>query len=126
MPDDQSNAPRLREDARWPFVFLYLCVLGGIFGTANNTDPIEFNYSVSVVVGLIAVAGDVAYFAIGRLKGHALFGFGDRTIPQNIAWHVFILTGIVFLSFLFFGCLIQIMVISFHAPIFDASDFSGR
>jgi hypothetical protein len=102
MPDGENTDEVKAKDARWPFVLPFLFVLGGIFETATNTDPVKLDYSISAVLGMIAAAGAVIYFAIGRLKGHALFGFGDRTIFQNIAWHIFILTCIIFLSFLIF------------------------
>jgi hypothetical protein len=121
MPDGENTGELKSKDARWPFVLLFLFMLGGIFGTATNTDPVKLDYSISVVFGIIAAAGAVIYFAIGRLKGHALFGFGDRTTFENIAWHIFILTGIIFLSFLFFICLAAILVLTIHAPMFKAS-----
>jgi hypothetical protein len=121
MPHGEDRDEIKAKDARWPYVFLFLFMLGGIFGTATNTDPVKLDYSISVVFGIIAAAGAVIYFAIGRIKGHALFGFGNRPIFQNIAWHIFILTGIIFLSFLFFISIVAIMVLTVHAPMFEAS-----
>jgi hypothetical protein len=37
----------------------------------------------------------------------------------NLALHIFTLTGVIFLGYLFFGVSVQIMIIPFHAPIFE-------
>ena len=120
-----SNEPdgdRLKQkDAVWPFVGIYCFMLLGIFVSLGNTDPISMDYTPSVILGLSIVVGAIAYFAVARLKGHALFGFGNRTLLRNLGWHIFVLTGIIFLSHLFFRALISILVVSFQVPIFDAS-----
>jgi hypothetical protein len=96
-------------------------MLLGIFVSLGNTDPISIDFTPSVILGLSIVVGAIAYFAAATLKGHALFGFGSRTLLRNLGWHIFVLTGIIFLSHLFFRALISILVVSFQVPIFDAS-----
>jgi hypothetical protein len=114
-----ENGATPKRDARWPFVLLYLFMWAGMFGISLNSDPIKLEYSIAVVMGLLVVAGLVAYLAVGRIRGHSLFGFDGPTFFGNLARHVFILTGIAFIGFLFFAAVIQIMVISLNAPIFD-------
>ena len=119
---NKPDGDRLKQkDAVWPFVGLYCFMLLGIFVSLGNTDPISIDFTPSVILGLSIVVGAIAYFAAARLKGHALFGFGSRTLLRNLGWHIFVLTGIIFLSHLFFRALISILVVSFQVPIFDAS-----
>jgi hypothetical protein len=56
---------------------------------------------------------------VARLRRQAFFGFGHSTIMGNLAWHVFIVTGIIFICFLSFLAIVQIMVLTFGAPIFE-------
>ena len=119
---NEPDGDRLKQkDAVWPFVGIYCFMLLGIFVSLGNTDPISMDFTPSVILGLSIVVGAIAYFAVARLKGHALFGFGNRTLMRNLGWHIFVLTGIIFLSHLFFRALISILVLSFQVPIFDAS-----
>ena len=111
---NEPDGDRLKQkDAVWPFVGLYCFMLLGIFVSLGNTDPISMDFTPSVILGLSIVVGAIAYFAAARLKGHALFGFGSRTLLRNLGWHIFVLTGIIFLSHLFFRALISILVVSF-------------
>ncbi len=121
VPDSDKNSDAAKADARWPFVLLYLFMLAGIFGTATNSDPIDLQASIAVLIGLLAVVAIVIYLAVGRVRGHKPFGFQAPTLLGNIPRHIFILTGIIFITFLFFASLIQVLVLAFHAPIFDTS-----
>jgi hypothetical protein len=120
MPDTrEKDAPQ--EDARWPFVMLYLFMWTGMILTTLNDDPIKLEYSIALVIGLLAVAGVVAVLTYGRIRGYSPFKFDRPTLLGNIAWHMFILTGVVFMGFLFFGSIVQILILSFGAPIFEPS-----
>ena len=121
MPDIQESNHTSEKDARWPFVMLYLFMWAGMIVTTLNSDPIKFEYSIAVVVGLLAIAGVVAFLTYGRIRGYSPFNFDGPTLLGNLAWHIFILTGVIFIGFLFFGCVIQIMILTFNAPIFAPS-----
>jgi hypothetical protein len=117
---EASDKDRPR-DARWPFIALYAFMWAGMIGISLNTDPIRFDTSVAVVLGLAAVAGMVIYLAVGRLRRWSPFDFSSSTLLGNVPRHVFILTGVVFASFLFFAAVIQIMVLWLQVPLFDPS-----
>jgi hypothetical protein len=117
---DDPKSDTKEKDARWPFVFLYLFMWAGMLGMSFNGDPIKLEYSVAVVLGLLVIVGIVAALAIGRMKRLPLFRFGGE-FPANIYGHIFILTGILFIGFLFFTGIIQVAVLTFDAPIFDHS-----
>jgi hypothetical protein len=121
MHNDQINGVKPQKDARWPVVFVYVFMVGGMFGISNNSDAIAFDFSPAALLGLLICAGAMFTIAYGRLRGHTVFDFGDRTVLQNIARHSFIVTGIIFLSFLFFDCATQILILAFHVPIFGTS-----
>jgi hypothetical protein len=106
------------KDARWPFVVLYAFMWTGMIMTSFNTDPIKLDYSIAVVFGLAAILGIVVFLARARWRGQGFFDFQHSTVFGNLAWHVFLLTGIVFVSFLFFIAVVQIMVLSFGVPVF--------
>jgi hypothetical protein len=108
------------KDARWPFVLLYLFMWAGMVGISLNTEPIKLDYSIGVVGGLLFVVGIVVYLAHGRIRRRSPFAF-DGPMLGNLPRHVFILTAIIFIGFLFFAGVIQIMVITFNAPVFDQS-----
>jgi hypothetical protein len=91
----------------------------GMLGISLNHDPIKLEYSVAVLIGLLAIAGIVVYLAHGRMHGRSLFGFEGTSFVGNMSRHIFILTGVFFVSFVFFAGVVQIMVISFATPIFD-------
>ncbi len=121
MPDIRKNGDAAAKDARWPFVMLYLFMWAGMIVTTLNSDPIKFEYSVAVVCGLVVVVAIVAFLTYGRIRGHSPFDFDRPTLLGNISWHIFILTGVMFIGFLFFGCIVQIMILTFGAPIFEPS-----
>ena len=109
------------KDAVWPFVIIYAWMWGGMIGTTLNRDPIKFEFSIAIVFGLVALVAIVAYLAHGRLRGHSIFPSFYESFTRNLALHIFTLTGVIFLGYLFFVALVQIMIIAFHAPIFEAS-----
>ena len=118
----KTNTGASKKDARWPFVVLYLSMWAGMIGTTLNRDSIKFEFSVAVVFGLVAIAGIVAFLSYGRIRGLSLFTFDVYpTLIGNLALHILILTGVMFIGYLFFTSVVQIMIISFHAQIFDAS-----
>ena len=119
MNDAKTSTEAKGKDARWPFVLLYAFMWTGMIGMSLNTDPIKMDYSIAVIFGLAIVLGVVVYLGAARLRRHTFFDFGHSTIVGNLAWHVFILTGIVFFSFLFFGAVVEIMVLTFGAPVFE-------
>jgi hypothetical protein len=43
------------------------------------------------------------------------------TFSGNLALHIFILTGVMFIGYLFFSAIVEIMILSFNAPIFEAN-----
>jgi hypothetical protein len=108
-------------DAVWPFFALYAVMWAGMIGTSLNTDAIKADYSPAVILGFALVLAIVVFFAAARFRRQVLFGFGHSTHVGNLAWHVFIVTGIVFICYLFFLSVVQIEVIPFGASIFDAS-----
>jgi hypothetical protein len=119
MPSESGVASR--KDARWPFVLLYLFMWAGMIGISLNTDPIKLDYSIGVVGGLLFVVGIVAFLAHGRIRRRSLFAFDGPTLLRNLPLHIFILTGIIFIGLVFFAGVIQIMIITFNAAIFDQS-----
>jgi hypothetical protein len=108
------------KDARWPFVLLYCFMWAGMIGTSLNGDPIKFDLNFAVVFGLVAVLGIVIFIAAVRYRGSSPFAFSHSTFSGNLAWHIFILTGIVFISFLFFAAVVQILILKFDAPVFQS------
>jgi len=118
----KTNTGASKKKARWPFVTLYLFMWAGMIGTTLNRDPIKFEFSVAVVFGLVAIAGIVAFLFYGRIRGLSFFTFDVYpTLIGNLALHVLILTGVMFIGYLLFTSVVQIIIISFHAQIFDAS-----
>jgi hypothetical protein len=115
----QTSTDALRKEPRWPLVLLYLFMWAGMIGISLNTDPIKLDYSIGVIGGLLFVAGIVAYLAHGRIRRRSLFAFDGPTLLGNLPRHIFILTGIIFIGFIFFGGVIQIMIITFNAAVFD-------
>jgi|SRR5208337_1125854 len=107
-------------DARWPFVALYCVMWAGMIGTGLNCDPIKFDFSFAVVFGLVGVLGIAGFIAAGRFYRSSPFAFPHSTVHGNLAWHIFLLTGAVFISFLFFDSLVQIMILKFGAPVFQS------
>jgi hypothetical protein len=122
MTDSGAKGERSQgaKDARWPFVLLYFTMWGGMIGMSLNDDPIKLDLSPPVVFGLIAILGIVTLIAASRYFGLSPFTFPYATAIGNLAWHILILTGIIFISFLFFACAVQIMVLEFDAPLFQS------
>jgi hypothetical protein len=111
-----------KKDARWPFVMLFLFMWAGMVGTTLNGDPIKLEFSVAIVFGLLVIVGIVTFLAHGRMRGVSLFNFDTYpTLLGNFAWHVLILTGVFFIGYLFSISVVQIMILSFNAPIFEPS-----
>ncbi|MFZ0570642.1 MAG: hypothetical protein WA384_15910 [Rhodomicrobium sp.] len=117
---EKGEGAKAEKDARWPFVALYFVMWAGMIGTSLNEDPIKFNLSFAVVFGFIAILGIVIVIAASRYRGASPFAFVQSTVAGNLAWHIFILTGIVFITFLFFDAFVQIMVLKFNAPVFQS------
>ncbi len=108
-------------DSIWPIVLIYAFMWAGMIGTSLNTDPIKADYSPGVIMGLAIVLAIVIYFAAARLRRQTLFGFDHSTYLGNLAWHVFIVTGIVFICYLFFLSIVQMEVLPFGVAIFDSA-----
>ncbi len=117
---DKREGAKAAKDARWPFVFLYCSMWAGMIGTSLNDDPIKFDLNFAVVFGFIAILGIAVFIAASRYRGASPFAFGHSAVSGNLAWHIFILTGIVFITFLFFAASLQIMVLKFDAPVFQS------
>jgi hypothetical protein len=121
VTDTGTSGDRQGSNALWPFFALYAFMWAGMIGTSLNTDAIKLDYSPGVIFGFAIVLGIVVFFAAARFRRQVLFGFGHSTHIGNLAWHVFIVTGIVFICYLFFLSIVQIEVLAFGAPLFDAS-----
>jgi hypothetical protein len=120
-PEAAAAADAKGNDAVWPSFALYAVMWASMIGTSLNTDAIKADYSPAVILGFALVLAIVVFFAAARFRRQVLFGFGHSTHVGNLAWHVFIVTGIVFICYLFFLSVVQIEVIPFGASIFDAS-----
>ncbi len=119
MSDSTSPTGASGKDSVWPLFAVYAFMVAGMIGTSLNTDPIKLDYSVAFFLGLACVFAIAIYFAAARLRRQTLFAFGHSTIAGSLGWHMFILTGIVFICFLLFLCIVQIAVLTFNAPVFD-------
>ncbi|MGH9421864.1 MAG: hypothetical protein ACRD3J_17950 [Thermoanaerobaculia bacterium] len=117
----KSKDAAKEKESLWPFLILYAWMWAGMIGTTLNRDPIKFEFSIAIVFGCVAIVGIVAYLAYGRLRGHSIFPNFYRNFIGNLALHIFTLTGVIFLGYLFFVALVQIMIIAFQAPIFEPS-----
>jgi hypothetical protein len=120
MRDIESNTDAKGKDAQWPFVLLYAFMWAGMLGTTLNSDPIKLDYNCAVVLGLVAIMGVVLFLAIARFRRQTIIAFAHPTTIGNLAWHMFLLTGIVFISFLFFAAAVQIMILSFGISVFES------
>lgn len=120
MTDTGTSNDTQERDAIWPFVALYAFMWAGMIGLSLNTDAIRFDYSMAAVLGLACAFGIVIYLAAGRLRRRTMFEFERSTTLGNLAWHVFLLTAIVFFCFLSWVAVVQIMVLTFHAPVFES------
>jgi hypothetical protein len=120
MADTKTTVEAKGKDALWPFLMVYAFMWAGMIGLSLNTDPIKMDYSLAVVLGLTCALGIVVTLAAARLHRRTIFDFEQSSIAGNLAWHAFILTGIVFFCFLFFVAVVQIMVLTFGAPVFES------
>ena len=120
MTDPGTSGDRQGRDALWPFIALYAFMWAGMIGMSLNTDAIKLDYSVAAVLGLACAFGIVIYLAAARLRRRTLFEFDQSTLLGNFARHVLLLTGIVFFCFLSWAAVVQIMVLTFHAPVFES------
>jgi hypothetical protein len=100
---------------------LYLFMWTGMIVTTLNSDPIKLEYSLAFVIGLLVILGIVALLTYGRIRGYSPFNFDRPTLLGNLSWHIFILTGVMFIGFLFFASIVQIMILTFAAPVFEPS-----
>ncbi len=120
MTDTGPDGDGQGRDALWPFFALYAFMWACMIGMSLNTDPIKLDYSVAAVLGLACAFGIVVYLAVRRLRRRTMFEFERSTTLGNLAWHVFLLTGIVFFCFLAWTAVVQIMVLTFHASVFES------
>jgi hypothetical protein len=117
-----SEGKMPNKNPRWPFVMLYLFMWAGMIMTTLNRDPITFDFSIAIVFGLLAIAGIVTYLAHSRIRGRSPFTFHFfPTLAGNLALHIVILTGVIFIGYIFFISVVQIMILKFNAPIFESS-----
>lgn len=106
------------QGASWPFFVIYAVMWAGMIGTTLNTDPIKSGLTVSTVVMMPVLLAILILLTRARWRGHSVF-LNEFTSPlSNLGWHVFVLTGVIFLSYLFFDGVIQMMMY-FHVPVFD-------
>lgn len=103
----------------WPFYFLFVSMWAGMIGTTLNTDPIKPGLSVSTAVMLPLLIGVLVFFAWARWRGTTFFAHNFPTFLGNFAWHIFILTGVIFLSYLVFDAVIQFMLSPLGIPVFE-------
>ena len=104
---------------RWPFFVLYGIMWLSMFLTTQNADPIRLGLSLSVVLGMAAIAGTIVFLAQRRWNEKPFFDFGHRTIIGNLGRHIFLLTRIVFISYLFFDAVTQMLIVGFHVRLFE-------
>ncbi|WP_144061134.1 hypothetical protein [Hyphomicrobium denitrificans] len=99
-------------------VVLFIVMWDGMIGTTLNSDPIR-SVNLTGVFGLIAVFRIAVALAMGRLHGWSSFTFPHARFFANLAWHVFLLTCILFICYLACDGLVQILVLIFGAPVFE-------
>ena len=109
-PEAAAAADAKGNDAVWPFFALYAVMWAGMIGTSLNTDAIKADYTPAVILGFALVLAIASSLPPRRFRRQVLFGFGHSTHVGNLAWHVFIVTGIVFICYLFFLSVLQIVV----------------
>jgi len=107
------------KDSLWPFIVLFIIMWVGMIGTTLNTDPIQ-SVTVSSAFGFICALGIVAFLATARVRRWSLFTFPYSSLVANFAWHIFVLTGILFISYLTFDAMVQMLVLVFGAPVFES------
>ena len=116
---DTESADAKGRDAIWPFIMIFIMMWGGMIGTTLNTDPIQ-SVGFTGGFGLVCAFGIVAYLATARLRRWSLFTFPYSHFLANLAWHIFVLSGILFICYLAFDGLVQVLVLLFGAPVFES------
>lgn len=106
------------KDARWPFFVVYGVMWAGMIGTTLNTDPVKPGITLSTVVMVPIMLGILIALAWVRWHRRSVFAFQFPTVLGNLGWHVFVLTGIIFLSYLFFDAVVQLLMFGFDVPVF--------
>lgn len=117
--DGREGTADKGRDVRWPFYFLFATMWAGMIGTTLNTDPVKPGITLSTVVMVPLILGVLVTLAWVRWRGRSVFGFQFATTLGNLGWHVFVLTGIIFLSYLFFDAVVQLLMYGFDVPMFS-------
>jgi hypothetical protein len=117
--DAEPSADAKGKDSLWPFIMIFIMMWGGMIGTTLNTDPIQ-SIGLTGGFGLVCALGIVAFLAMARVRRWSLFTFPYSRFYANLAWHLFVLTGILFISYLTFDGLLQVLVLIFGAPVFES------
>ncbi len=117
--ESEPSADAKGRDAVWPFIMLFIMMWGGMIGTTLNTDPIR-SINLTGGFGFVAALGIVAFLATARLRRWSLFTFPYSRLIANFAWHVFVLTGVLFICYLAFDGIVQLLVLVFGAPVFES------
>jgi hypothetical protein len=115
---DTASADAKGRDAVWPFIMIFIMMWGGMIGTTLNTDPIQ-SFGFMGGVGLVCALAIVAFLATARLRRWSLFTFPYFHFLANLAWHIFVLSGILFICYLTFDGLVQGLLL-FGAPVFES------
>ena len=116
---DTGQNGKAEGGATWPFYFLFGSMWAGMIGTTLNTDPIRPGLSASTAVMLPLLIGVLALFAWARWRGSTFFAHRFPTLLGNLAWHVFVMTGVIFLSYLVFDAVVQFMMSPLGIPVFE-------
>lgn len=120
MANDDSETAEEAKNPRWPFFFLFAAMWAGMIGTTLNTDPVKPGVSVQSIVVMIVLLGALILLARARWRRRGVFSSLFSSTLGNFSWHVFVLTGIIFLSYLFFDGTVQLMIFGFHVPVFES------
>jgi len=116
----EPNADAKGRDALWAFIALFIIMWVSMIGTTLNTDPIQ-SVTLSSAFGFVCALGIVAFLAVARVRHWSLFRFPYSKLYANLAWHIFVLTGVLFICYLTFDAMVQMLVLIFGAPVFDSS-----
>lgn len=90
-----------------------------MIGTTLNTDPVKPGITPATIVMMPIILGVLLMLAGARWRGHSIFAQRFETVLGNLGWHIFVLTGVVFLSYLFFNAVVQVLMFGFDLPVFD-------
>jgi hypothetical protein len=102
------------QGAAWPFFVIYAVMWAGMIGTTLNTDPIKPGLSASTAIMMPILLAILILLARARWRGNSVFLTEFTTPLANLGWHVFVPTGVIFLSYLFFDGVIQMMMFNLH------------